>query len=60
MQDFETREIQTFEELKQELETYYQTKQSVTHLQIEFNLKQKPNATAETVKMLYRDRKNRE
>jgi len=47
MQDFETRKIQIFEELKQQLETCYQTKQSVTHLQIEFNsLKQKPNETA--------------
>ncbi|EFN64880.1 hypothetical protein EAG_09127 [Camponotus floridanus] len=47
MQDFETRDIQTFEELKTQLETYYQTKQSTTHLQIEFNsLKQKSNETA--------------
>jgi len=47
LQDFETRKIQTFEELKQQLEACYQTKQSVTHLQIEFNsLKQKPNETA--------------
>jgi len=47
LQDFETRDIQTFEELKQQLEACYQTKQSVTHLQIEFNsLKQKPNETA--------------
>jgi len=46
LQDFETRDIQTFEELKQQLEAY-QTKQSVTHLQIEFNsLKQRPNETA--------------
>ena len=44
MQDFKTREIQTYEELKQQLETCYQTKQSTTHLQIEFNsLKQKYN-----------------
>jgi len=47
LQDFETRDIQTFEELKQQLEACYQTKQSVTHLQIEFNsLKQKANETA--------------
>jgi len=47
LQDFETRDIQTFEELKQQLEACYQTKQSVTHLQIELNfLKQKPNETA--------------
>ncbi|XP_070159225.1 uncharacterized protein [Polyergus mexicanus] len=47
MQDFETRDIQTFDELKQQLETCYQSKQSTTHLQIEFNsLKQKPNETA--------------
>ncbi|KAL6418780.1 hypothetical protein ACFW04_011763 [Cataglyphis niger] len=47
MQDFETRDIQTFEELKHQLETCYQTRQSTTHLQIEFNsLKQKPNKTA--------------
>ncbi|KAL6423096.1 hypothetical protein ACFW04_010527 [Cataglyphis niger] len=38
MQDFETRDIQTFEELKYQLETCYQTRQSTTHLQIEFNL----------------------
>ncbi|XP_029675231.1 uncharacterized protein LOC115242830 [Formica exsecta] len=49
MQDFETRDIQTFDELKQQLETCYQSKQSTTHLQIEFNsLKQKPNETAHT------------
>jgi len=47
MQDFETREVQTYNELKQQLEICYQTKQSTTHLQIEFNsLKQKPNETA--------------
>jgi len=47
MQEFKTREIQTYDELKQQLETCYQTKQSTTHLQIEFNsLKQKPNETA--------------
>jgi len=47
MHDFETREIQTIEELKKQLEACYQTKQSVTHLQIEFNsLIQKPNETA--------------
>jgi len=47
MQDFETREVQTYDELKQQLETCYQTKQSTTHLQIEFNsLKQRPNETA--------------
>jgi len=47
MQDFETREVQTYDELKQQLETCYQTKQSMTHLQIEFNsLKQKLNKTA--------------
>jgi len=47
LQDFETRDIQTFEELKQQLEACYQTKQSVTHLQIEFNsLKQRPSETA--------------
>jgi len=43
MQDFETRKVQTYDELKQQLETC-QTKQSTTHLQIEFNsLKQKAN-----------------
>jgi len=43
LQDFETRDIQTFEE---QLEACYQTKQSITHLQIEFNsLKQRPNET---------------
>jgi len=47
MQDFETREVQTYDELKQQLETCYQAKKSTTHLQIEFNsLKQKPNETA--------------
>jgi len=35
-QDFETRDIRTFEELKQQLKMYYLTKQSTTHLQIEF------------------------
>ncbi|KAL6427145.1 hypothetical protein ACFW04_008647 [Cataglyphis niger] len=45
--DFETRDIQMFEELKHQLETCYQTRQSTTHLQIEFNsLKQKLNETA--------------
>jgi len=47
MQDFEKREVRTYDELKQQLETCYQTKQSTTHLQIEFNsLNQKPNETA--------------
>ncbi|KAL6417838.1 hypothetical protein ACFW04_012495 [Cataglyphis niger] len=47
MQDFERRDIQTFDELKHQLETCYQTKQSTTHLQIEFNLlKQKLNEIA--------------
>jgi len=47
LQDFETRDVQTFNELKQQLEACYQTKQSVTHLQIEFNsLKQRSNETA--------------
>jgi len=47
MQDFETREVQTYDELKQQLETCYQIKQSTTHLQIEFkSLKQKPNEIA--------------
>jgi len=47
MQDFETREVQIYDELKQQLETCYQTKQSTTHLQIEFNsLKRKTNETA--------------
>jgi len=36
-QDFETHDISTFAELKQQLKTYYSTKQSTTHLQIEFN-----------------------
>jgi len=47
MQNFKTREVRTYDELKQQLETCYQTKQSTTHLQIKFNsLKQKPNETA--------------
>jgi len=47
MQDFETRKVRTYDELKQQLGICYQTKQSTTHLQIEFNsLKQKPNETA--------------
>jgi len=47
MQDFETRNILTFKELKQQLEACYKTKQSVTHLQTEFNsLKQSLNKTA--------------
>lgn len=49
MQDFETRDIQTFEELKQQLENSYQGKQSTAHLQLEFNsLKQKPGESAQT------------
>jgi len=41
------REIQTYEKLKRQFETCYLTKQSTTHLQIDFNsLKQKPNETA--------------
>jgi len=49
MQDFETRDIQTFAELKQQLETSYQSKQSTAHLQLEFNaLKQKYNETAQS------------
>jgi len=35
MQDFEMREIQTYEELKRQLETCYLTRQSTTHLQID-------------------------
>jgi len=47
MQDFETRNIQTFKDLKQQLGTCYQAKQSTTHLQIKFNsLKQKSSETA--------------
>ncbi|XP_024892140.1 uncharacterized protein LOC112467669 [Temnothorax curvispinosus] len=47
MQDFETQDIQTFAQLKQQLEDCYQAKQSTTHLQIEFNtLKQEPNESA--------------
>ena len=34
MQVFETRDIQTFNELKQQLETNYQSKQSAVHLQV--------------------------
>ncbi|KAL6420782.1 hypothetical protein ACFW04_014022 [Cataglyphis niger] len=53
MPDFETRDIQTFEELKHQLETCYQTRQSTTHLQIEFNsLKQKLNKTAHTFRQV--------
>jgi len=47
MQNFETRKIQTYDELKQQLKICYLTKQSTTYLQIKFNsLKQKPNETA--------------
>ncbi|TLY46118.1 MAG: hypothetical protein E6K54_08555, partial [Gammaproteobacteria bacterium] len=47
-QDFETRNIQTYQDLKQQLESCYQAKQSTTHLQIEFNsIKQKTNETAQ-------------
>lgn len=47
MQDFEMRDIQTFEKLKHQHETCYQTKQSTAHLQIEFNSsKQKSNEIA--------------
>ncbi|CAL1681033.1 unnamed protein product [Lasius platythorax] len=49
MQDFETRDIQTYEELKQQLETCYQRKQSTAHLQLEINsLKQKTAESAQT------------
>jgi len=51
MQDFETRNIQTFEDLKQQLEMCYQAKQSTTHLQIEFNsLKQKSSETTQCIR----------
>ena len=37
MTDFETRNIDSFQQLKRELETCYLSKRSTTHLQIEFN-----------------------
>lgn len=37
MQDFETHDIQTYEELKQQLGFCYQSKRSTTNIQIEFN-----------------------
>ena len=49
MLDFQTRKIRSFEQLKQELETCYASKKSMTHLQIEFNtLKQKSGENART------------
>lgn len=48
MLDFQTRDIQTYDELKRQLELSYQSRQSTTHLQIEFNsLKQKANEGAQ-------------
>ncbi|XP_029173288.1 uncharacterized protein LOC114942149 [Nylanderia fulva] len=42
--DCKTRDIRTYEELKRQLESTYQSKHMTTHLQIEFNsLKQKTN-----------------
>jgi len=47
MTDFETRNIDSFQQLERELETCYLSKRSTTHLQIEFNsLKQKPGESA--------------
>ncbi|XP_029659021.1 uncharacterized protein LOC115232977 [Formica exsecta] len=49
MLDFQTRKIQDFAQLKQELEVCYASKKSTTHLQIEFNtLKQKNGESART------------
>jgi len=49
MLDFQTRNIQTFAELKQELEACYTTRKSIAHLQLEFNtLKQKQGKSAQT------------
>ncbi|KAL6446821.1 hypothetical protein ACFW04_001329 [Cataglyphis niger] len=49
MLDFQTRKIQNFAQLKNELEICYASKKSTTHLQIEFNtLKQKPGESART------------
>ncbi|XP_067203548.1 uncharacterized protein [Linepithema humile] len=48
MLDFQTRNIQTFAELKQELEVCYTTRKSIAHLQLEFNtLKQKQGEGAQ-------------
>ncbi|XP_067203791.1 uncharacterized protein [Linepithema humile] len=46
--DFQTRNIQSFAQLKQEIERGYTTHKSVTHLQLEFNtLKQKQGESAQ-------------
>ncbi|XP_029659455.1 uncharacterized protein LOC115233278 [Formica exsecta] len=52
MLDFQTRKIQDFAQLKQELEVCYASKKSTTHLQIEFNtLKQKNGESARTYRL---------
>ncbi|XP_036142872.1 uncharacterized protein LOC118645594 [Monomorium pharaonis] len=47
MLDFQTRKISDFVQLKTELEACYASKQSTTHLQLDFNtLKQRPGESA--------------
>lgn len=47
MYDFQTRDIRTFTQLKQEIEACYLVKRSTTHVQREFNmLRQKPAESA--------------
>ncbi|KAL6257759.1 hypothetical protein P5V15_011377 [Pogonomyrmex californicus] len=47
MTDFQTRDIRDFAQLKRELEVYYFSKKSITHLQLEFNtLKQRSGESA--------------
>jgi len=51
MQDFETREVQIYDELKQQLETCYQTKQSICKLNlIRLNKKQMNSARCRTTR----------
>ncbi|XP_018407676.1 PREDICTED: uncharacterized protein LOC108783574 [Cyphomyrmex costatus] len=48
MKTFKNREITSYEQLKDELETEYLSRRSTAHLQLEFNsLKQKPTETAQ-------------
>jgi len=41
--DFQTRDIRSFAQLKQEIKIYYFAKQNITHIQREFNILQKPD-----------------
>ncbi|KYN19311.1 hypothetical protein ALC57_08362 [Trachymyrmex cornetzi] len=47
--DFQTRSVQSFEQLRREIEINYLGKRGTSHLQLEFNaLKQKPQESAHT------------